>query len=208
MQMKIPKKNIKAVFFDLDGVLIDSYSCWFVLFNKALEHFGFKPIDKKTFRRYWGKSTEEDVRTFMPGKGVDDVRAYFQSRFPEYISQLVKDPDAVNLLHRLKQDRLKTACLTNSHEDITKQILEYHDLNKYFDIIITADNVKRPKPAPDMVITACQKLKIMPEQAVFLGDTQSDKQAARTAGCRFIGYKLKSSVTVNSLSEFYDLLST
>ena len=145
-------KDIKAVLFDLDGVLIDSYSGWFRLFNDALKHFGFEQITERTFRKHWGQSTEEDVRIFMPGKTVDQVRTYFEKHFPQYLSYLKLNPMAIRTLHALRELGLKLACVTNSHRKIVLEIFDIHHLTGYFDVILTVDDVKNPKPAPDILL--------------------------------------------------------
>jgi HAD superfamily hydrolase (TIGR01509 family) len=206
MQKKNGLANIKAVLFDLDGVLIDSYLGWYLLFNDALRHFGFTQISEETFRRHWGQSTEDDVRIFMRGRTVEEVRAFFQTHFVNYLSDFKINPSAQKTLKALLRSNIKLACVTNSHRDIARQILTVHQLDKYFKIVVTADDVKRPKPAPDMLFEVFRLLKIRPGQALFIGDTQSDKQAGAAAGCLFVGYKLNAVLTVDRLDDLYNLL--
>ena len=201
MRNKVDLSRIKAVCFDLDGVLVDSYSGWFLLFNDALRYFGFQPITEKTFRKHWGQSTEEDVRIFMPGRTVDEVRSYFQAHFCEYLNDIKIDPLAHSTLQCLVRRGMTLACLTNSHRNITEQILITHRLDRYFSIVITADDVDNPKPAPDMLLSACAYLKVRPDQILFIGDTQSDKQAGASAGCLFIGYRLNAEIAIDSLKD-------
>ena len=200
-------KDIKAVLFDLDGVLIDSYAGWFRLFNDALKHFGFEQITERTFRKHWGQSTEEDVRIFMPGKTVDQVRTYFEKYFPQYLSYLKVNPTAMRILHALSELGLKLACVTNSHRKIVLETLNIHQLAGYFKVILTADDVKNPKPAPDILLKACRLLKVELNQALFIGDTLTDKKAGDRAGLFFVGYGIKTDTTVDNLSDFYDLLA-
>jgi HAD superfamily hydrolase (TIGR01509 family) len=206
MQKNASLAQIKAVLFDLDGVLIDSYNVWFLLFNDTLKHFGFRQISEVTFREHWGQSTKDDVRIFMPGRTVEEVRSFFQTNFANYLSDLEINPSAQKTLKTLLRLNIELACVTNSHRDITQQILAVYCLDRYFKAVITADDVKRPKPAPDMLLDACRSLKVLPEQALFIGDTESDKQAGAAAGCVFIGYKLDSTLTVNRLEDLYNLL--
>jgi len=206
MQKKTSFAHIKAVLFDLDGVLIDSYPGWYLLFNNALKHFGFKQISEPTFRKHWGQSTEEDVRIFMPGRTVEEVRAFFQKNFAVYLPDIKINPSASKILEALLRLNVELACVTNSHRDITRQTLAIHGLDKYFKIVITADDVKKPKPAPDMLWVACRLLKVKPEQALFIGDTPSDKQAGAAAGCLFVGYKLKADIMIDDIYDLYTIL--
>jgi len=205
--MKLQRK-IKAVLFDLDGVLIDSYIAWFNQFNETLKHFGHKPIREKIFRKHWGQSTEDDVRIFMPERTVDEVRQYFADHYDEYMDYLTINPEARSVLKKLKNMKFKLGCVTNSHRDIVKRVLTSQNLRKFFQVIVTADDVKKPKPAPDMLLKACKLLKVAPTQTIFLGDTAIDLKAGKYAGCVVIGFMIKSHNEVSSLVEFLDLVQS
>lgn len=200
------QKNVQAVLFDLDGVLIDSYHAWYRQFNDALKHFGHKPISQRVFRQHWGQSTEEDVRIFMPERTVAEVKNYFSRHFDEYISYLEVDPYARQVLQKMKRMRLKLGCVTNSHRDIVTKILKNTRLEKFFEVVITADDVENPKPAPDMLVRACQHLKVAPRNTLFVGDTLTDMQAGKRAGCVVIGYKTRAKLSVKNLTRFLALL--
>jgi HAD superfamily hydrolase (TIGR01509 family) len=192
--------EVRAVLFDLDGVLVDSQRYWFLLFNQALVHFGHRPVTRRTFGLHWGQSTAEDVRIFMPERTVAEVRRYFQ-RHQSDSSGLFRVPARVRpALNGLRQRRLKLACVTNSHRRITRRELAATGLRRYFTVIVTADDVRRPKPAPDMLRAACRRLGVKPGQVLFVGDTRTDELAARRGGCRFIGYRYPARVTIRDLS--------
>jgi HAD superfamily hydrolase (TIGR01509 family) len=198
---------IKAVLFDLDGVLINSYHAWFHLFNDALGHFGFPMITEAVFGKHWGQSTEEDVRIFMPGKTLHEVRHYFLNNFHRYIDRISMNPDAHSVLMKLKQRNLKLGCVTNSHRDIAEKIIVLHKLNKFFEIFITADDVEQPKPAPDMIIKACRQMGVEPAQTLFVGDTVTDLKAAKNAGTIAVGYKIDTKIRVDDLKDIHALVN-
>ncbi len=196
------RNNIKAILFDLDGVLVDSYMAWFALFNQALKHFNFSEITEAVFQRHWGQSTEEDVRIFMPGRTLDEVRSYFLEHFIDFVNQVKVNPDAMMVLEAIADKRVKLGCITNSHREIVDAVLRNSKLNRFFEVVLTADDLP-PKPAPDMLMKACAQLGILPEEAVYIGDTITDIKAAAAAGCRFIGYRLDGS---DKIMELKDLL--
>jgi HAD superfamily hydrolase (TIGR01509 family) len=196
----------QGILFDLDGVLVDSYQSWFRLFNKALKHFGFSQITENTFRQHWGQSTEEDVRIFMPGRNVEEVRGYFHKHFERYLPYCTVNAEARPVLAKIKALKFKMGCVTNSHRIIVAKILDEYDLGQFFQIVVTADDVARPKPSPDMLLFACQQLALSPKETVFIGDTKTDKKASKKSGCLFVGYRLSSCKMVSSLPEFLELL--
>jgi pyrophosphatase PpaX len=191
----------KAVLLDLDGVLVDSYHYWFKLFNQTLRYFGYPRISRAVFKRHWGQSTEDDIRIFMPEQTLEEVRKYFTRHITKYAKHMKANPRAARVLRKLKQKGFLLGCVTNSHKRITKMELKAAKLKKYFDSVVTADDVKRPKPAPDMLIKACHKLGVPKKQAVFIGDTRTDLAAGKKAGCKVIGYRIKSRVTINNLDK-------
>jgi HAD superfamily hydrolase (TIGR01509 family) len=206
-QITLPRPT-KAVLFDLDGVLIDSYQAWFRQFNDALRHFGYKPIREEVFRQHWGQSTEEDVRTFYPGRSLAEVRKYFADHYHEYTSYLKVNPDARAVLKQIRDMKMKLGCVTNSHRRIVQNMLKQTRIDKFFEVVVTADDAPKPKPAPDMLLKACRVLKISPTEAVFIGDTATDMKACRNAGCRFVGYKVDAKIAVRSLKELPELLAS
>ncbi|OGC42373.1 hypothetical protein A2Y85_06860 [candidate division WOR-3 bacterium RBG_13_43_14] len=195
---------IKAIFFDLDGVLVDSYMAWYNFFNQTLKHFGFPEITVDVFQKHWGQSTEDDVRIFLPGKTIAEVRSYFLDHIENFIDQVKVDPDAVEVLGYLSNHGLELACITNSHRDIVEAVLTDYELAHFFKVVLTADDLP-PKPAPDMLIKACVQLKVRPVEAVFVGDTVTDIQAAEAAGCSFVGYRLDAKKKIIELRELLSL---
>ena len=198
------KYMTKAILFDLDGVLVDSYAAWFIFFNQALRHFGFPEISMDIFQKYWGQSTEDDVRIFLPGRTVDEVRRYFLDHIGDFIDQVKVDPQALKVLNDLIDRGYKLGCITNSHREIVEAVLGRNGLERFLKVILTADDLQ-PKPAPDMILEACTLLEVMPADTVFIGDTLTDLQAAEAAGCIFIGYRLE---TENNIHELNDILLT
>jgi len=205
--MNIPRKfDIKAVLFDLDGVLVNSYDAWFRLFNDTLLHFGYRAVTKKEFSREWGKSTKEDVKYFMPRQTVPEVRDYYSKAFPRFIRYVKVTPGVARVLAVLKKRGYRLGCVTNSHKDITRQMIRQAGIGRYFDLVICADEVRRPKPAPDMLNKAMKTLGLRPCETVFVGDTKTDLTAGRQARCLTVGYRLAAPHTIRTLIELNALL--
>jgi HAD superfamily hydrolase (TIGR01509 family) len=198
--------QVKAVLFDLDGVLIHSYDAWFRLFNNTLVHFGFQNITEQVFRQHWGQSTKQDVEIFMPGRTVAEVREYFNEHYQEYIPYITLDPEAHSVLGFLKDKKLMLGCVTNSHRPITDAIMRHHALHSYFSAVLTADDVEHPKPAPDLIVLALKHLDIHPEETVFIGDTITDIKAGTEAGCIMLGYRVEYTQRVDTLAQARDLI--
>jgi HAD superfamily hydrolase (TIGR01509 family) len=200
-------QDIKAVLFDLDGVLVDSYHAWFRQFQAALLHFGYAPVSEVEFRKHWGQSTDHDVATFMPERTTVEVKKYFFDHYGEYVEYLKLQPDAKRILRCVREQDLRIGCVTNSHSPIVSQTLAHFRLSDFFESVVTADDVEQPKPAPAMIRKACTYLRVRPGQTLFIGDTLADVQAAHSAGCVFVGYGIDSALRVEDHRQFAVLLA-
>lgn len=202
---KLIEKRVKAILFDLDGVLIDSFHFWFYLFNDTLKHFGHNRISLKTFRRHWGKSTQEDIENFMPERKIKEIRSYFFSNMHKFTKYIKVNKEARPVLEILKS-KYKLGCVSNSHKKILRWQIHKSGLKKYFQVIVSADDVERPKPAPDMLLKALKKLKVQPDETIFVGDTKTDLIAGEKAGCIVVGYNIKSKLKTHSLRQIFVIL--
>ncbi|MCC7572759.1 MAG: HAD family hydrolase [Candidatus Methanofastidiosum sp.] len=178
--------DIKAIVFDVDGVLLDSFESWFTSFNQTLVEFGKDTVDRQTYRKiFWGPSVEEDLKRY--GLGNDAVEAALRNQRNNV--HLIKLCEQVHeTLSSLKEFKLGVA--TNTPRINLDKTFNYFDLYKYFEIVMCLDDVKRPKPHPDMLLKASEILKVPINNVLFVGDTKSDMAAAKGAGCQFIGIKI------------------
>jgi HAD superfamily hydrolase (TIGR01509 family) len=202
-----PIIRVRSILFDLDGVLVDSYHYWFRLFNQALDHFGHRPISPRTFRECWGQSTTEDIRIFMPERTLLEVRAYFVRHRDDHARYFRVDPRAKAILQKFHDRDFGLGCVTNSHRAITRSELAATGMDRFFKVILTADDVKNPKPDPEMLLKACRRLRTPPSAAVFIGDTRTDQQAGQSAGCIFISYRFKTNRSIRRLVDLPGLIS-
>ena len=193
--------NIKAVLWDMDGVLVDSIDAWYFIINDTLNHFGLASISRAKFEKRFGASIENDVKTLYIGKSIKEVELAYNLNFKKRKKYVRIFPNSELVLKNLKKKKLKLGLLTNSTEKITMEILEHIKIKKYFDVILTMNDVRRRKPAPDMVLKACRKLKINPENAIVVGDTDNDMIAGKRAGCVTVGYMIKGDYGINRLKE-------
>ena len=176
---------LAAVLFDLDGVLIDSRDAWYHLLCAASRHFGHPPMERAEFDACFGQGIEEDVKRF-PGLTIGDLSAYFDAHFLDHARHVLVNPDAAPVLQALGQRGIAHAVVTNTQSALAKETVRGAGLEP--DLIIGASDVPRGKPAPDMVALACERLGVAPQQAILVGDSRYDRQAAAAAGVHFVGY--------------------
>ncbi len=199
--------KIKAVLFDMDGVLVDSLDTWYHLFCTTLEHFGKSVITKEEFiRQAWSQGYEKVSERYFKDQRIEDVAGYYFSHFLDHKKYLAPMNGACGVLEKLSQKKIRLAVISNTYSRLVNEVLQYVDIHGYFDVIIGGDDVESGKPAPDMVFLACRRLDIKPDEAVVVGDTEYDMMAARAAGAMAVGYKTAGDVRIEALTDLLGIV--
>jgi beta-phosphoglucomutase-like phosphatase (HAD superfamily) len=194
-----------AVFFDMDGVLLDSFEAWLAVMNTAAIHFDCPPVARNLFRDLFGQSTQADAEMFYPGRTAAEVDAFYIAHFHEYAALVIPTPGAKNLLDDLDDCGIPTAVVTNTHSEIARPVLEGLDLIPH--ALIAADDVKSPKPAPDMIFRGCEVLDLTPWDLLVVGGSKIDKQAAAAAGASFAGFRgMAGNFTIDRITDVRAIL--
>lgn len=195
-------KNIEAVLFDLDGVLIDSFEVWYSAFNDTLKKFMNKNITKEEFQEeHWGLSLKDNMNKLGLGKKAED---YCHSRYNKYIDQVKIIPGTKSVLTIIKR---KIGLVTSTPSDSTSKILNRFGLSQYFNATISSDEVENAKPSAEPILKACEILEVKPKKTVFVGDNETDVVAGKNAGCKVIGVKIEGDLKIESIDELPKLLS-
>lgn len=202
--------KFKAVLFDMDGVLTDSFGSCFNAFNFTLENFGRKAITKEEYmKNCWGTPVDDDITLYL-GKDIDikQVSAFYHLNYTRFIRYTKVLPGTVEALNSVKNTGLKTAVVTNTHHELTIKILKKFNLLNYFDAVFGGDDVKSGKPDPEIVLKACGALGVFPKNAIMVGDTPSDMKAGKSAGCFTVGFGgVKGDAEIKNLSELFKYLN-
>ena len=179
--------------FDMDGVLVDSKDAWFSAFNEI------GGISREEFEnRYWGRDLQKNIEE------LDTSRKKLCSRiFPKHLSCIDKIEGVEEVLTALDGP---IALITNTTSKCTREILSGYGLDKYFDAMITSDQVEEGKPHPSMVRKALEELGAEPSQSIVIGDSPHDMKAGSNAGCITIGIGIKGDFRIESIRELPGLL--
>ena len=194
----------RAVLWDLDGVLVDSYEVWFHVLNHAARAFGAEPVSREVFAAGWGQGIEKDVERFFPDRTIREVEAFYHAHFMDHATHLRVDPDAPAVIAALRAAGLRQALITNTPGPLAKSILASAGLE--LDAVVGGTDVPRGKPAPDMVLEACRALAVEPAAAIVVGDSRYDRDAARAANVRFVGVRIDGDARVERVSALVPLL--
>ncbi|HID20757.1 MAG TPA: HAD family hydrolase [Methanophagales archaeon] len=190
MLLQSTMRMIEAILFDLDGVLINSFESWYHAFNDMLSAYDKEEMDREDFRvTCWGPDLEHNLEALNLSEEAGKYCINEQLKLIELIELF---PGAKDVLSRAREEyKLKIGLVTNTPKKNVRRIFEYFHLSNYFDVVVTGDDVKNGKPDAEMVISACEQLNVNPENVIFVGDTEIDFQAGKSAGCVVIGMRTK-----------------
>ncbi len=195
---------LKAIFFDMDGVLINSQDAWFSSFNAMLKEFENKKISREEFEKHiWAQEFRKTYKKYFK-TSLENLEKFRIGNQESFLDNLKEMSGAQATLQKLKE-RYRLAVVSNSKVSICESMLKKNSLFEYFDFIMGPDKVNAGKPAPDMILKALQEMNLKKEEVVFVGDTQWDAMAAKAAGITFIGFGIDGDKRVDSLIELIDV---
>lgn len=185
------KQEIKGVFFDLDGTLLDTAPDMALALNIQREHHDLGPIPYSEIRPYVSHGA---LAMLKIGFGIDNNSTNYQAMREQYL-QLYSNNLAVNtalfkglaeFLHELEESNIKWGVVTNKPEFLTKPLLTTLELAHRCSSIISGDTVSPTKPNPRPLFTACKESELLPAQCLYIGDADRDIMAGRAAGMKTV----------------------
>lgn len=197
--------RLRGVLFDLDGVLVESRAVWFEVMRAIARKFGYPEISAEQMERAWGQGIAEDVRMFYPGFTVEELEGEYGLMFRQYVQHLKVEPAGPPVLEELRVNGIRVAVVTNSPSEVARAMLDKARVDP--DVLVSGNDVCEPKPAPDGILAALTLLQLTAAEAMFVGDTNFDREAARRARIGFAGYRIDGDVRIESLSEVVRLVS-
>ena len=129
-----------------------------------------------------GTATRAQTRTERAM--VDEMLARFLDHYGAHIAVSSRPyPRVVDALRALSERKAKLAVVTNKRIELTRKLLDELELTPWFDAIVGGDTAANPKPAPDPILFACNEIGLSPAEILFVGDSLTDVNASRAAGC-------------------------
>lgn len=180
---------MQAVFFDMDGLLVDTEKVWFEVETEVVERLGGE----------WGPEHQEQLiggsweRTVayilaLSGSAMDAVvvgKWLVDGMVQRLSAGVTAMPGALELLAELRGDGVRTGLVTSSSRAIAEVVLDSVG-REHFEIVITADDVVRTKPHPEPYLTAAGLMVVDPMRCAVLEDSPNGVAAATAAGCRVV----------------------
>ncbi|MEX2014413.1 MAG: HAD family hydrolase [Candidatus Saccharimonadales bacterium] len=180
---------IKAILFDIDGVLVDTKDAQLKFREKVFRLAGYNDVPDEFFYDFH-KPYRTLITDFLSSRNIDNPEEI------ERLIEMIKDPEIrspdiiemfkfheelENTLEHLKNKYL-LGVVTNRGRFGVKEVFDLRPIEKYFDTVITYDDCENHKPHPEPLEKALEKLSLHPAQAIYIGDTGADMIAAASIG--------------------------
>lgn len=200
---------IKAVIFDVDGTLLDSFEANLKFYQDLMTQSGYGSITRGQYAQLTHLSRREMIRSFINPPSDEEMTRVWA------LGEIVADESPAGLLHmpkdagetvKLLSEKYLLGIATSGLCDTVYKAPELSVLRHHFRATVCYEDTVNHKPNPEPLLLAAQRLGVSPDEAVYVGDTQSDLQAARSAGMRIIMYgKVPVADADGSASSFKEL---
>ncbi|MCL2856116.1 MAG: HAD family phosphatase [Oscillospiraceae bacterium] len=186
---------MKAVLFDMDGVLLDSEIPSFSLLRNTLVKKGAEITLEDLLERYTGVTSNdiyaELIEKYSFGQSVDEFRLEHRRLSGNYYMEgpMSPMPGVVELLEHLCDHGKRMAVVSSTHSQNVLFVLNRLSILRYFDAIVCGDMVEKTKPSPEGYLKATEYLGLAPSDCLIVEDSPIGIRAAKNAGIMVAGYK-------------------
>ena len=205
-------KKIKAIIFDLDGVLVEAKDWHYEALNTVLGLFGYNISRYDHLVTYDGLPTVTKLEMLSREKDMPlGLHEFINELKQKYTLELVYAHCKPRFYHeyalsRLKNSGYKIGCASNSVRDSIDIMLDKSNLKKYMDITLSAQDVDNPKPFPDIYISAMKKLKFDPDECLIVEDNPNGIKSAKDSGANVLIVKEVDEVNIENIESLIDRL--
>ncbi|MCW1293811.1 MAG: HAD family hydrolase [Candidatus Parvarchaeota archaeon] len=170
---------IKGIASDLDGTLLDSTELIARAWEEALSSEGLPADYYGILKRTKGISSKDIIKMYKENAGPEDIKRIKDKRRKNFL-RLLEDrrdilyPETINVIRKVKERGIKFAIATGLSRDLLDHVLDVTGLSSIVDCSISADDVSRGKPEPDIFLEAFRRLNVDPKEGLVIGDSEND----------------------------------
>ena len=183
---------IKAVIFDMDGVIINNTLYHVRAWEKFAERYNLGLLKEEFKRELLGRSTESILKhLFGQDLSQEKVAQYTEEKdsiyFEVYKENISPAEDLLEFIDLLKERNITMGVATSETKEIAHSVLEKAGVKQYFKVIVTGDDVENLKPNPEIYLKAAEGVNEIPTDCMAIEDTPSGIQSAKGAGMKVVG---------------------
>lgn len=183
-----------GVIFDVDGVLVDSYTAHFRSWVALADERGCHRMTEDEFRATFGRTSRETIAQLWPGEQLaPELIVELDDRKEELFRDMLRDefipiPGAADLITACKESGLLVAAGSSGPPDNVYLVLEQLQRRELFDVVITGVDVSRGKPHPEVFLNCANRLGVPSSRCIVIEDAVVGVQAANSAGCLSVAF--------------------
>jgi HAD superfamily hydrolase (TIGR01509 family) len=204
---------IKAVVFDMDGVLIDAREWHYEALNRALAIVGLEISRADHLTTFDGLSTRQKLEILSTTENLPRELHGFMNKLKQtYTMEIVSTRCKPTFIHQyalssLKARGLKLAVASNSIRNTVEVMMQRAQLDKYLDLQLSNEDVDKPKPAPDIYLKAMKDLGVTPAETLVVEDNEHGRQAVRASGAHLMAVRDPNDVTLSNIEAHLERLA-
>ena len=175
---------MNCLLFDLDGTLLDSFAVHYGAYAVMFAHYGIQVSEERFLATYSPDWYQTYDLMGLPREVWEQANQIWLEEAAKRIPELF--PGVKEALIQLSADYPLGIVTSGSRSRVWRD-LEANGLHRLFEIVITGDDVLQPKPSPDGLEMALERIGAEPSRAIYIGDTSTDYETARAARVAFVG---------------------
>lgn len=180
---------IKAILFDIDGVLLDSFDANHKFLNDLLMKAGYAGLSRETSRKNFHATMMDIIKSVTKSTSEKEIKRIWDmgnTREVPYPVHLVRMPkDVPGVIHQLSK-KYKLGLVTSRVKNGVFEIPKLAALQKYFSLDVAYEDTMNHKPHPEPLLFAAKQLGLLPGECIYVGDLETDVQAAKAAHMKII----------------------
>ncbi len=182
----------KAFIFDMNGVIVNDERIHQESWRKISQKYGFK-LTEDQFKHHVFGHTEKDTFNYLFQRNLtdDELEPYLNERvkiaIDLYKSQIELTDGLLDFLNDLQKHEIPTAIATSARIPYTNFVLDTLNIRPYFKGIVTAEDIEKSKPDPEIYLKAAKKINVLPGDCVAIEDSLSGIKSAKSAGMFIVG---------------------
>lgn len=204
------KNKIKAILFDMDGVLIEAKEWHYEALNRALNLFGM-PISRfDHLNTFDGLPTRKKLEMLTLERGLPcELHDFINEMKQRYTMQIVHNECKPTFIHEFALSRLKTmgyrlAVCSNSVRNTIEIMMSKSGLGQYLDLMLSNEDVKNSKPDPEIYKKAIEHFKLRPDECLIVEDNENGIRAARASGAYLLVVKNTKDTNIENILRAID----
>lgn len=201
---------IKAVIFDIDGVLLDSFEANLKFFQDLMLKTGYPAPTREEFPAFFHLSMYDAIKALTGSNSEAEIKRIFdigEGWDVDYDVSLLNLPEGTEEVIKILSEDYLLGIVTSRIRSSVYEAPQLAHLQNYFKVAVAYEDTVNHKPDPEPLLLAASKLGVKPKECIYIGDVENDIKAARAAGMKVIIYSKESFVEADACTFLFSDLA-